>query len=75
MQAPDSTNSDREPVMTKKRFGRSANRAAIEDEALAQIAGRPPQPPARRPGWLEIVGVWLWICVLTMVTVTITVLV
>lgn len=61
--------------MTKKRFGRSANRAALEDEALAQIAGRLPQPPASRPGWLEIVGIWLWICVLTLITVTVIILV
>lgn len=57
--------------MKKERFGRSASRAALEDEALDQIAGRTPQPPARRPSWIEIVGIWLWLCVLTMVTLVI----
>jgi hypothetical protein len=57
--------------MTKERFGRSANRAALEDEALDQIAGRTSQSPARRSGWLEIVGAGLWFCVLTMVTLVI----
>lgn len=53
--------------MTKQRFGRTAKRAAIEDEALAQIAGRAPRSP-RNLGWLEIVGAGLWLCVLGMIT-------
>ena len=52
--------------LTKRGARRGQTRSAIEEAALAQIAGRASH--ARQgPGWLEIVGAGLWSCVVVMV--------